>query len=286
MDRTHEAAEAQAARWKGSGADAWVAAQGYLDAMYRPFADLLVQAAAAHPGRVLDVGCGTGASTVAVARELGADADCVGVDISETMVGAARDRARREGSSARFVNADAATHAFESAAYDLVVSRFGVMFFGDPARAFGNLRRAAAGGARLRFVVWRGMAENPFMTTAERAAAPLVPSLPVRKDGDPGQFGLADPARTEQLLLEGGWTGVGIRPVDAVCTLPETELDSYFSRFGVLGPVLPGLPEPTRARVVETVRAAFEPYVHGDEVRYTAACWVVDARAAEDAPGR
>ncbi|RII15107.1 Demethylmenaquinone methyltransferase [Streptomyces sp. YIM 130001] len=285
MDRTHEAADAQAARWKGSGADAWVAAQTYLDAMYRPFAELLVESAAAHPGRVLDVGCGTGATTVAMARELGAGGECVGVDISETMVGAARDRAGRDGSSARFVCADAEEYDFGSAAYDLVVSRFGVMFFGDPVRAFGNLRRAAADDARLRFVVWRGMEENPFMTTAARAAAPLVPSLPVRKDGDPGQFGLADPDRTGRLLRESGWTSVDARPVEAVCTLPESELDSYLTRFGVLGTVLPDLPETTRARVVETVRAAFEPYVHGDEVRFTAACWVVDASAG-DAPGR
>ncbi|MFJ6834540.1 class I SAM-dependent methyltransferase [Streptomyces sp. NPDC091209] len=276
-----KAGDEQAARWNGPAGNAWVEAQDVVDALFAPLEELLVEAVpAGHGGRVLDVGCGTGGTTVALARRLGAEGRCVGVDISGPMVEAARARAAREGAGASFVRADAQDHVFEPAAFDAVVSRFGVMFFEDPVRAFTNLRRAAKEGARLRFIVWRDIAENPFMTTAERAAAPLLPDLPERRPDTPGQFALSDADRVRRLLEESGWAGIDIRPVDPTCVLPEAELVPYFSRFGPVGIALRETDEPTRARVVDTVRAAFDPFVHGTEVRFTAACWQIGASAS------
>ena len=286
MDVTRRSDDDQAARWKGPGGNAWVELQSVLDEMFKPFEALLVEAVAAgHSGRVLDVGCGTGAITLAVARRIGPGGRSVGVDISEPVIAAARARAEREGAPASFVVGDAQDHAFEPAAFDAVVSRFGVMFFSDSVRAFANLRRAATDEALLRFVTWRGPVENPFMTTAERAAAPLLPDLPVRRPDEPGQFAFADPDRIRRILAESGWTGIDIRPVDVACTLPESELVHYLTRLGPVGLALGGVDEQTRARVIDTVRAAFDPFVQGTEVRFTAACWLVDARAAatEDA---
>ena len=271
----------QAARWNGPAGNAWVDAQDVVDALFAPLEDLLVEAVpAGRGGRVLDVGCGTGGTTVAVARRLGAEGHCVGVDISGPMVEAARARALREGAAASFVRADAQDHVFGPAVFDAVVSRFGVMFFQDTVRAFTNLRRAAKEDARLRFIAWRDIAENPFMTTAERAAAPLLPDLPERRPDAPGQFAFADADRVRRLLEESGWAGIDIRPVDVTCVLPEAELVPYFSRFGPVGIALRETDEPTRARVVETVRAAFDPFVQGTEVRFTAACWQIDARGS------
>lgn len=270
-----------AARWSGPAAHAWVEAQAVLDEMFRPLEEELVEAVVAEHGRhVLDVGCGTGGTTLAVARRLGAEGRCVGVDISEPMVTAARARAEREGIRASFVRADAQDHMFEPATFDTVISRFGVMFFKDSVRAFTNLRRAAKDDARLRLITWRSPAENPFMTTAERAAAPLLPNLPARRPDEPGQFAFADPDRVHRILEESGWTGIDIRPIDVVCTLPETELVRYFTRLGPVGQILPAADERTRAQVIETVRAAFDTYVQGTEVRFTAACWTVGARAS------
>ncbi|WP_217240792.1 class I SAM-dependent methyltransferase [Streptomyces sp. AC555_RSS877] len=281
MDSTRRTEDEQAARWNGPAAHAWVEAEAVLDQMLRPFEDLLVEAVLAEPGRhVLDVGCGTGGTTLAVARRLGTESRCVGIDISEPMISAARARTQREGIQASFVRGDAQDHAFEPATFDTVMSRFGVMFFKDSVRAFTNLRRAARDDARLRFVTWRGPDENPFMTTAERAAAPLLPDLPARRPDEPGQFAFADPDRVHRILEESGWTGIDIRPVDVVCTLPEKELVGYFTRLGPVSQVLPATDEQTRARVVETVRAAFDTYVHATEVRFTAACWLVGARAS------
>jgi ubiquinone/menaquinone biosynthesis C-methylase UbiE len=191
------------------------------------------------------------------------------------MIALAKQRAELESAPARFLCADAQTHAFEPASFDLIVSRFGVMFFGDSVRAFANLRRAAAAKAALQAIAWRSAAENPFMTAAERAAAPFLPELPARRPDEPGQFAFADRSRVHAILEKSGWAEIAIEPLDVVCTVPANELDAYFTKLGPLGRVLPQLDERTRARVLAAVRAAFEPYVHGAEVRFTAACWMV-----------
>jgi ubiquinone/menaquinone biosynthesis C-methylase UbiE len=270
----------QTALWNGPAGRAWVDEQEVLDAVLEPFEALLVDVVrAASAQRVLDVGCGAGSTTLAAARLLGAEGRCVGIDISQPLIAAARARAEREGTPAGFICADAQTHAFEPASFDLIMSRFGVMFFDDPVRAFANLRRAARNDAELRFIAWRSAAENQFMTTAERAAAPLLPSMPARQPGAPGQFAFADRHRVSAILEQSGWADVDIRPIDVACTLPEKELIGYFSRLGPLGLVLQDADERTRMQVIETVRPAFDPYVHGTEVRFTGACWMVGARA-------
>ncbi len=280
MDATQQTNDEQATLWNGPAGRAWVEAQELLDRVLNPFEDLLVEAvSAASAGRALDVGCGTGSTTLAVARRLGAKGRSIGIDISEPMIAFARARAAREGTPASFICADAQTHAFEPGSFDMIVSRFGVMFFTDPVRAFANLRRAARDDAELRFVAFRSAAENPFMTAAERAAAPLLPNLPARRPDAPGQFAFADRRRVLSILEESGWAGIDIRPIDIACTLPEQELMRYASRLGPVGLILQEADDRTRTQVVETVRAAFDPYVHGAEVRFTAACWMVGARA-------
>lgn len=283
MATAGEAGGEQSALWNGPAGEAWVALQPVLDRMLAPFAALLAEAAGqAAATRVLDVGCGAGSTTLAVARRRGAAARCVGIDVSTPLIAAAEAQAARQGLPVRFVCDDAQTHAFEPARFDLILSRFGVMFFDDPVRAFANLRRAARAGASLRFVAWRSGADNPFMTTAERAAATLLPALPASDPHAPGQFAFAERARVQRILEDGGWSEVEIHPIDLPCRFAEQDLTPYLTRLGPLGRQLAGLDEATRTRVVGQVRAAFDPFVHGAEVRFTAACWDVRARA----PGR
>ncbi|WP_306362316.1 class I SAM-dependent methyltransferase [Nocardia sp. CC227C] len=273
------AAYEKSRQWRGGSGHAWADLQEALDTALRPFEELLVTAVRAAGGhRVLDIGCGAGTTTLAAARSLGADGRSVGVDISEPLIAVARERARRTRLPAEFLLADAQTYAF-TPDFDTLISRFGVMFFADPVAAFANLRGAAREGAALRFVAWRGIEENPFMTTAERAAAPLVPGLPGRDPSGPGQFAFADRDRVAGVLADSGWSDITIDPVDPVCTLPEEHLVAYFTRLGPLGTVFADLPEQLRPRVVDVVRSAFEPYVDGGMVRYPAACWLVGARA-------
>ena len=281
MNGTSPSDNEQAALWNGLAGRAWVETQDLLDQVFKPFEELLVDAVRSRSSdHVLDVGCGPGSVTLAVARLLGAEGCPAGVDISAPMIAAARARAERESLSASFICADAQIHPFEPGTFDTIISRFGVMFFDDARRAFANLRRAARDQADLRFIAWRRAAENPFMTTAERAAAPLLPNLPARRRDAPGQFAFADRDKVHRILEESGWAEIDIRPIDVTCTIPEPELVRYFTRMGPAGRMLQETEEPARAQVIEAVRAAFDPYVHGAEVRFTAACWVAGARAA------
>jgi SAM-dependent methyltransferase len=264
--------------WNGAGGDAWVAMQPVLDRMFVGFEEMLAAAAAergAH--RVLDVGCGAGATTVAIARRLGDGAECTGVDISAPMVEAAKERVAFDDHPPRFLLADAATHAFEEGEFDLLASRFGVMFFDDPVAAFANLHRAIAPGGGLRFFCWRSPEENSFMTTGARAAAHLLPELPPREPGAPGPFAFAETGRAAEILAASGWDEVQVERVDVPCAFPKADLTRYLARIGPIGQALRDADDAKRAEVLDVVRAAYQPFVTGDEVRFTARCWSVGA---------
>ncbi len=271
--------EEQGKLWNGASGANWVEAQELLDGMFEPFERILAQAVTSTNAlKVLDVGCGTGATTLAAARAAGARASCTGIDISRPMIEVARQRAARAGIDATFIVADAQTHDLAGAGFDLVISRFGVMFFEDPVQAFANLRRAAREGAALRCVVFRSIEENPFMTAAERAAAPLLPELPPRPADGPGQFAFADARKVQGILSAAGWDAIEMLPIDVPCAMPQRALDGYASRLGPVALALRGADDTQRARVMAAVRAGFAPYLHGDEVKFTAACWEIAAR--------
>jgi SAM-dependent methyltransferase len=273
-------AQSQANLWNGPSGRAWVESQAVLDGLFRSFEERLVaEALQASATAVLDVGCGTGATTLAIARGLGTRARCEGIDISSPMIVTARRRAEEEGTAADFVCADAQVHPFEPAAFDMIVSRFGVMFFEDPVAAFRNLRWAAREGAELRFYAWRSAAENPFMTAAESAARPLLPGLPPRRPGAPGQFAFANRERIHDILQKSGWGVIGVEPWDVECAMGEANLETYFTRLGPVGLALSQCDARTREEVVTQIRPAFDPFVQGEEVRFTAACWAVRAQA-------
>lgn len=281
MNRTRQEETSQTVVWNGVAGQSWVTAQALLDQLFAPFEERLVEAAAlARPRQALDIGCGTGGVTLAVARALGPAGRAVGIDISAAMVAAAEARAREAACPAGFIQADAGSHRFEPGAYDLLISRFGVMFFEAPVAAFANLRRAATPDARLRAIAWRSPGENPFMTTAERAAAPLLPDLPPRRTDAPGQFAFADAERVRGILEASGWRRVEIAPLDLDCVLPAAELERYFTLLGPVGRLLPEVDAQTRAQVVERLHGAFAPFVRGAEVRFAAACWWICAEAA------
>lgn len=270
----------QAALWNGASGEAWVREQVLLDASFAGFERLLVDEVAnlrAH--RVLDVGCGAGATTLGIARHLGAGGSATGIDISAPLIELARARAAREQLPADFVLADAQTYELPRAHYDLAVSRFGVMFFEDPVAAFANLRGALRAGGQLRAATFRAASENPFMTTAERAATAVLPNVPPRRPDAPGQFAFANPDRVNGILAAAAWTAIDLVPIDVPCAFPASELVGYFTRLGPLAPVLREADPATRARVIDRVRDAFAPFVHGDEVRFVAACWMVCARS-------
>jgi SAM-dependent methyltransferase len=270
--------EDQAALWNGEMGQTWVEMARVTDQLFEPLTAPLLEAASAGATALLDVGCGAGFTTLALARELGEEARTVGADISGPLLAAARDRANAAGVPIDFVLGDAQTFDFEPASFDLIVSRLGVMFFADPVAAFANLRGAATDGARLRFICWRDPAENPFMTLTARATKGLL-DLPPRIPNTPGPYGLADPERTRGILAEASWSEVEVRPLDATCAMPADELMTFLTRIGPLREALAEADVERRVAVLEAVQTTAEPYVNGDRVSFEAALWIVDAAA-------
>lgn len=275
------AADEQAALWNGPGGQAWVDVQPMLDELFAPVAELMIETAAIAPGdHVLDVGCGTGATSLLAADAAGPTGSCLGIDISGPMVDRARQRAAAAASPARFVCADAQTHTFGPGARTRLLSRFGLMFFADPAAAFRNLHRAAAAGGTLTAIVWRSATENPFMTAAERAASAALRGLPLRRSDGPGQFAFADAGRVGRLMHEGGWTDVSLEPVDLPLQMPLTVLPVYVERLGPLGRILPSVAAEARPALLTAVQSAFTPFIRQERVCFDAACWLLRGRKA------
>ena len=273
--------QVQAEMWNQDGGRTWADLHATLDLVFEPLAAVLVDEVLTTGGKqVLDVGCGAGGTTLAVARALGPNGRCTGIDISAPLIATANARATAEkAGDVTFIRGDAQTYDLTAGSFDTVISRMGVMFFDDPNAAFASLRRAARPAARLACIAWRSRDQNPFMAAAERAVASVVSDFPVRNDDGPGQFAFASANRVEGILQAGGWTSIDIRPVDLRCSFPATELSAYVTRMGPYGRIRSTLDEKVRASADAAVLTAFAPYVDGDLVRFTSACWLVTARA-------
>jgi len=273
--------QAQAELWNGPAGRNWVEQNALLDRLLAPLVPPLVEAVGRQGARaVLDVGCGAGGSTFAIAESLDRQGRCTGLDISAPLIDLARRRAAElEIDNADFLVADVQQHAFTPESFDAIISRFGVMFFDDPVIAFANLRAAARPDAGLACIAWRGTAENAFMTAAERAAAPLLPEPPPRAPNAPGQFAFADADYVAGILAKAGWRGVDLRPLDVACEISAEDLEIYAVRMGPVSLALPGLEPDHREAVIAAVKAGFAPFVTDGVARFTAACWMVTGRA-------
>src|SRR5947209_13803735 len=205
---------AQAQAWNGDNGEHWVRYIDRREAQLRNFSTHLFAAAQIAPdARVLDVGCGCGGPTIQAARQA-TDGHALGVDLSASMLAEARRRAAAEGiANVTFQQADAQTHAFAPARFDVMISRFGVMFFADPQAAFANLARAVRRGGRLAFLCWQPSEINEFFTVARSALAPHVAVPAPDAPGVPGPFALADPTKLRALLTAAGFDGVEITGV-------------------------------------------------------------------------
>jgi SAM-dependent methyltransferase len=267
----------QAAFWNGPGGKMWLASYDRIQRGIIGFGNAALAAAAAKPGeKVLDVGCGTGATTAELARAVGPEGHVLGVDISEPLIGAAREH--RLG-NATFALGDAATHPFEAASVDLVFSRFGVMFFGDPAAAFKNLRRALKPLGRIVFLCWRTPMENPWGLVPMRAAAPHLPPFERPGPEEPGQYSFGDRARVERILKQAGFGTPTFRTLDQQVPMGKN-IPEVLDNLGTFGPLARLFAESTPEQIANAkvaIGEALKPHVGPEGVHLAGACWLVSA---------
>jgi SAM-dependent methyltransferase len=268
--------------WNGPDSEAWVETPERYDAMLEPLGVLALDAAALRAGEsVLDVGCGSGQLTLQAAERVGPTGRVVGADVSGPLVARARQRGADAGNVA-FVEADAQVHDFGGPAFDAIVSRFGVMFFDDPATAFRNLRSAGNPSGRLAFVAWQAAPLNEWVMTPIGALVPHLgmPELP--PPGSPGPFAFADADHVRSVLTAAGWRDVQVEGVETTVLVggPGSAEDvvEFYQRdlFGRL--MLAKAPEDKRLAALADLREAVGAGMSEDGLRQRAAVWVVTAR--------
>ncbi len=274
----------QLAFWNGRGGHTWVARQAHTDITLAPVTEALLAFAAPRAGeRVLDVGCGCGASTLEIARAVGPAGRVAALDISGPMLTEAASRAENAGiDNVHWWQADAATAVLDG--FDLLMSNFGLMFFGDPQSAFAHLRRAANPGARMAFVCWRSLAENPWVDVPMRAVAPHVPPRPKANPRAPGMFAFADPDRVSQVLTAAGWSPPQVDELDLDLDIAAgrglEEAVTQSTQIGAVNSWLRNEPAEVVTAAVASIREALTDYVDGTAVRLAGAAWLVGSTAA------
>ena len=275
--------DVQHADWDGATGDRWAAEADRYDRMSEAYLDVIVGAADPRPGeRVLDVGCGAGALSFAVADLVGGTGEVVGIDVSSGLLDVARDRAAatRRAASTTFVLADAQEHDLGDGTFDAVVSRFGVMFFEDPTRAFANLARALRPGGRMVFACWRDLLENDWIMVPAVAALEHVPMPELGDDDGPGAYSLADPDRVRDLLADAGLTDVELEPVTAPVHLGSNVDEAIdFMHRGDLAEILLSGHDPEMVSAAwASIRSALETRAGDGAVSLAGAVWLVTAR--------
>ena len=268
--------------WTGQVGNAWAEEWQRTDRSFTPVTERLLEVARAHAfTRVMDIGCGAGELSVALAADT-PSARVTGVDVSKDLLGVARVRASKLG-NLRFALGDAAAWtAGEGERPDLLVSRHGVMFFDDPVAAFAHIAGQAMPGADLVFSCFRERAENGWV---RELASALPPGDGPKPDPHaPGPFAFGDRERVEGILSEAGWQEIGFESIDYSMVVGEGEdaVDealSYFLRIGPAARAIASLDGSQRGEALARLRGVLEAHHRGDAVSLPAACWIVTARS-------
>lgn len=262
----------------------WLAFQPALDAMLEPLGDAVLARLLVRPGEhVLDVGCGTGATALALARAVGPTGRVTAVDVSGALLEAAAGRAAQAGlGNVTFLEADAGSHPFAPDGFDVVFSRLGTMFFDEPTAGFVNLRRSLRPGGRLGFVCWRGLDENGWAAGPRDAAALVLRDLQdLQVEGPTGPFSLASEELVRAVLSAAGFVGVEVEPHDEPLLIGRGDVDEAVDLFLQLLPTGYLVVRPERHlldRVKASLRTVIERHRSGDGIWMGSATWVVTAR--------
>lgn len=271
--------------WNGDSGDRWAANLARLDVMLEDFGNAAIRVANAQPGeQILDIGCGSGTSTFPLAERVGPAGHVLGVDISGQLVEVAR-AAAPAGAPVEFLCADAATTPLQGGNFDLLFSRFGVMFFDDPIAAFTHMRRALKPGGRMAFVCWRGAQENDWVRLPMAAIRNIIEPVPADPTA-PGPFAFGDRQRLADILAAAGFTAINIAPFDTTISYGrgatrEEAVDDALDMAFQVGPLARALldqPDDIRETAAIAVRAAFAKRPGETSVLIDGAAWIVTAR--------
>lgn len=269
--------------WNTRAAESWVALQEHLDSVFAPLTEVALGAAAPAAGEhVIDVGCGCGATTLRLGALVGRSGHVLGLDVSQPMAARARERVAAAGlGNVEIRVEDASTAALPPA--DLLFSRFGVMFFDDPAAAFGHLRGAMRPGGRMLCAVWRPVAENPWFKVPMDAVRGLFPALPPQDPNAPGPFAFADAERVRGIMAAAGWRDVKLTPRDVgmpVAGAGETDRAAAFSlRIGPVARMLAEADPALRPQVEAAIASALRPFDGPSGVVLPGAFWLISGVA-------
>jgi SAM-dependent methyltransferase len=271
--------------WNTVAGPRWVGLAGFVEKRVQKVNDLLLARSAVAPGeKVLEVGCGTGAATVPLAEAVGDTGEVVGIDISEPMLAAARERISNRGlRNITLLQADAQVHAFEPNRFDLIASRFGVMFFADPTAAFRNLHGATRPGGRLCFACWAGLEENRhWLIPYEVALRHLGPPAP-KPPHAPGPMAFADQEYLRSVLDRAGYEGIEIRreTPEIIGASPREEAEHAC----IMGPSARLIDEKqpqesVRELIKQEMTEAFAAYAKGEAMVLPSTIFLVTARRA------
>lgn len=268
-----------AAGWNSDEGRHWVKFQERYDAFRgRLTPHLLRGAELSESDVVLDVGCGCGETTLLAARAT-SSGSVLGVDLSAPMLSRARQRAVAEGvANVEFVQADAQSYGLPDAEFDVIISRFGVMFFADPELAFFNLARALRPGGRLVFLCWQEAVANEWIVVPGAAVAQFVDITEGIASKGPGPFSLADPAILTGLLEQAGFVTISLEPVieRLLYGIDIEDVIDLYSQMPMVRSLLAGVDDETKAAGIDAVRLALRPYAGPDGVLLRSAAWLVN----------
>ncbi len=271
--------------WNETAGPKWVALHELIDAQIRDLGALAIERADVRPGEnIIDIGCGCGETSIDLGHRVAPYGRVLGIDISGPMLERARYSVGVLGlTNVTFENADAQTHPFPEGGFNLVFSRFGVMFFIDPAAAFANLRRTLKKGGRLAVVCWQEMRLNPWMLVPLMAAAQHISLPPPPAPDAPGPFSFADPDRVRKLVQDAGFLDVNLESANTKIVVGGTEdLDTAVDFLMQMGPAAAALreaPPEVVPQVAASIHDALIPYFRSEQgVTMDAAAWIVTGR--------
>jgi SAM-dependent methyltransferase len=276
--------EDQIEYWNGDAGARWAKDDAIMERLLRPVTEALLDHAAVE-GRssALDIGCGGGSQSLLLSERLGNAGRVLGVDISAPMLGVAQEKAA-DNASVRFMQADASVHDFEPGTFDLLFSRFGVMFFDDPAGAFSHLRAALNDDGRLAFCCWQSLKDNAWTLLPFQAALKHIPPPEKPDPNAPGPFAFADQERVKDILGQAGFGEIELHSYNSELRFSEAatlgESVRGLAEVGPIGRLLMEQPEDVKEKVYTSMAEVLAPYYRDGALLMPVAIWFVTARAA------